>query len=260
MKSKIKVIVGMFTLTLAGLLWGASVSAQTERADPYVEWSAETRTSLGFRVNGDAVRALLPTGWSMTPVADSPSQVNLSITFMDRHVVLDPQGQPVGTGSSRYMVMSVQARDAHGNSSTLIINGISPEGVGSYEVYQPAVTARAERTLSGSAEQSSSVQELWQMVSGSGDSISLTLNYQQAIPIRRPSTIVIRSGKNTGFTRTYKIDQANDALGVPGAPDSRIESMSLQIDGPLYSRIFDGSEVLTGITSTPWYHREIFIP
>ncbi len=260
MKAKELAIVGIFTLTLAALLWAASVTAQTERADPYVEWSAETRTSLGFRVNGDAVRALLPMGWSMTPVADSPSQVNLSITFMDRHVVLDPQGQPVGTGSSRYMVMSVQARDADGNNSTLIINGISPEGVGSYEVYQPAVTARADRILSGSAEQFSSVQESWQMVSGSGDSVSLTLSYQQAIPVRRPSTIVIRSGKNTGFTRTYKIDQANDALGVPGAPDSRIESMSLHIDGPLYSRIFDGSEVLTGITSTPWYHREIYIP
>jgi hypothetical protein len=260
MKAKKMAIVGMITLTLAALLWGASVSAQTERADPYLEWSAETRTSLGFRVNGDAVRALLPTGWSMTPVADSPSQVNLSITFMDRHVVLDPQGQPVGTGSSRYMVMSVQARDADGNNSTLIINGISPEGIGSYEVYQPAVTARAERSIVGQAEQTSRVQEVWQMVSASGDSVTLHLTYQQAIPIRRPSTIVIRSGKNTSFTRTYKIDQATDALGVPGAPDSRIESISLKIAGPLYSRIFDGSEALTGVTSTPWYHREIFIP
>ena len=260
MKTKKMAFVSLLTLTFASVLWSASLSAQTERSDPYVEWSAETRTSLGFRVNGDAVRALLPTGWTMTPVADSPSQVNLSITFMDRHVVIDPQGQPVGTGSSRYMVMSVQARDADGNSSTLIINGISPEGVGSYEVYQPAVTALAERSTVGQAEQTSRVQELWQMVAGSGDSVTLNLSYQQAIPIRRPSTIVIRSGKNTGFTRTYKIDQANDALGVPGAPDSRIESMSLQIDGPLYLSIFDGSEVLTGITSTPWYHREIFIP
>ncbi|MDP3516614.1 MAG: hypothetical protein Q8S94_05535 [Pseudohongiella sp.] len=252
--------VGWLALVFAGLLGTTSISAQTERADPYVEWSAETRTSLGFRVNGDAVRTLLPPGWTVAANPDNPAQVSLSVTFMDRHVVLDPQGQPVGTGSSRYMVMSVQARNAAGEGSTLIINGISPEGVGSYEVYQPAVVARAERALSGSAEQSSRVQESWQMVSGSGDSVSLTLTYQQAIPVRRPSTIVIRSGKNTGFTRTYKIDQANDALGVPGAPDSRIESMSLQIEGPLYSRIFDGSEVLTGITSTPWYHREIYIP
>lgn len=250
----------LLTLTLVGFLYATAASAQPERTDPYVEWSAETRTSLGFRVNGAAVRALLPAGWTIAPVADAPEHVNLSVTFMDRHVVLDPQGQPVGTGSSRYMVMSVQARNTDGDSSTLIINGISPEGAGSYEVYQPATTARAERSIVGQAEQSSRVQEVWQMVSGSGDSVSLTLVYQQAIPVRRASTIVIRSGKNTGFTRTYKIDQVNDALGVPGAPDSRIDSMTLLIDGPLYSRLFDGTEVLTGITSTPWYHREIYIP
>jgi hypothetical protein len=230
------------------------------QAQDYVEWSAETRTSLGFRVNGDVVRALLPAGWTVAPSAESPRQVSLSVTFMDRHVVLNPQGQPVGTGSSRYVVMSVQARNADGESSTLIINGISPEGIGSYEVYQPAVLARAERALSGLAEQGSQVQENWQMVSGSGDSISLTLNYQQAIPVRRQSSIVIRSGKNTGFTRTYKIDQASDVLGVPDAPGSRIEVMTFSAEGPLYSRLFDGTEKLTSATSTPWYHREIYIP
>lgn len=250
----------LLALTVAGFIDAPAASAQTERTDPYVEWSAETRTSLGFRVNGNAMRALLPPGWTIAPVADAPEQVNLSVTFMDRHVVLDPQGQPVGTGSSRYMVMSVQARSTDGDSSTLIINGISPEGAGSYEVYQPATTARAERAIVGQAEQSRRVQEIWQMVSSSGDSVSLTLVYQQAIPVRRASTIVIRSGKNTDFTRTYKIDQVNDVLGVPDAPNSRIEAMNLEIEGPLYSHIFDGTEVLTGITSTPWYHREIYIP
>lgn len=34
---------------------------------------------------------------------------------------------------------------------------------------------------------------------------------------------VIRSGRSTDYTRTYAIDQSNDALGVPGAVDSRIE-------------------------------------
>ncbi|MDP2285256.1 MAG: hypothetical protein Q8L06_14035, partial [Pseudohongiella sp.] len=113
----------LLTLTLVGFLYATAAGAQTERTDPYVEWSAETRTSLGFRVNGDAVRSLMPPGWTIAPVADAPEHVNLSVTFMDRHVVLDPQGQPVGTGSSRYMVMSVQARNTDGDSSTLIING-----------------------------------------------------------------------------------------------------------------------------------------
>ena len=29
---------------------------------------------------------------------------------------------------------------------------------------------------------------------------------------------------------------------------------------PLFSRIFDGTQVLTGVTAIPWYSREIFIP
>ncbi len=239
---------------------GLIVSSTRADAQDYQEWSAETRTSLSFRVNGTAVRALLPAGWTITDVDGAPDQVNLTVTFMDRHVILDPQGQPVGSGSSRYMVMSVQARDARGDRGILIINGISPEGTGAYDVYQTAVVATAERSLHGQADELSQVQEHWQMEAASGDSVSVSLQYQQAVPTRRQSTIVIRSGKHTDYTRTYRIDQAGDALGVPGAPNSRIEAFSFSASGPLYSRLFDGNETLLGITSTPWYNREISIP
>jgi len=239
----------------ASVAWPASVSASD-----YQEWSAETRTSLGLRVNGDAVRSLLPANWTVAAAAEAPEQVNLTVTFMDRHMILDPQGQPVGSGSSRYMVMSVLARNAQGENSVLIINGISPEGAGAYEVYQPAVVAMAERSVSGHGDSHARVEENWEMVADSGDAASLTLHYQQAVPTRRQSSIVIRSGRNTDYTRTYTIDQANDALAVPGAADSRIESFSFAAEGPLFSRLFDGNEVVTGVTSTPWYHREISIP
>lgn len=261
MKTKIGSASTLLVLTLTSLLWASASAAQSGTSVPYTEWSAETRTSLGFRVNADVVRALLPKGWTIAANADNSEQTALTVTFMDRHVVLDPQGQAVGTGSSRYMVMSVQASNADtGQRGPMIINGISPEGAGAYEVYQPATEARAERSVVGQSEQSSRVQEVWSMVSGSGDSITLTLAYQQAVPVRQQSTIVIRSGKNTDYTRTYKIDQANDALGLPGTAESRIESLSFQAQGPLYSRLFDGTEVLTGVTSTPWYHREIYVP
>lgn len=250
-------------LVLLALLLGTAMpaSAQDKTAPAYTEWSAETRTSLSFRVNADAVRALLPPGWTVTTSADNPQQTGLTVTFMDRHVVLNPQGEAVGTGSSRYMVMSVQASNAEtGQRGPMIINGISPEGAGAYEVYQPAVEARAERAVIGQAEQHGRVQEVWHMTSGSGDSVSLVLAYQQALPVRQQSSIVIRSGKNTHYTRTYKIDQTNDVLGAPGAAGSRIEALDFQVEGPLYSSLFDGSEVLTGVTATPWYHREIYIP
>jgi len=47
---------------------------------------------------------------------------------------------------------------------------------------------------------------------------------------------------------------------VPGAPGSRIQSLEFRADGPLFSHLFNESAVLTGVTSTPWYNREIYIP
>lgn len=240
--------------------WAVLVSPARANAQDYQEWSAETRTSFSFRVSGDAVRAMLPDNWTVAAIAEAPDQVNLTVTFMNRHVILDPQGQPVGTGNSRYMVMSVQARDSSGAPGILIINGISPEGAGAYDVYQQAVVAMAERSLSAQANDPARVEEHWQMVAEGGDRVSVVLRYQQAVPTRRQSSIVIRSGKHTDYTRTYRIDQANDALGRPEDRGSRIDTVSFIASGPLFSRLFDGTEVLLGITSTPWYHREISVP
>ncbi|ALO45522.1 hypothetical protein [Pseudohongiella spirulinae] len=227
----------------------------------YEEWSAETRTSLNFRVNADVVNALLPAGWQVPEVAESPGRVNLGLTFMDRHVVLNAHGEAIGSGTSRYMVMSVQARNqASGQSSVMIINGVSPEGTGSYEVYQPATEASASRSVSGHGTETGLVEETWQMTAISGDSIRLHLHYEPAPPTRRQATLVIRSAKNTDYTRTYKIDQATDALGTPGAPNSRLHRYEFTAEGPLFSKIFDGTEQLQSVTSTPWYHREIYIP
>ncbi len=250
--------ISLHLMTLACVLLICSSPATAQN---YVEWSTEVRTSLSFRVSEAAIRPLLPSGWSVTPIADAPGKVNISMTFMDRKLVLDAQGKQVRTGASRYMVISVQTRNAvSGLSGTMIINGISPEGTGAYEVYQPAVIARTERVNSGLGEESGSTAETWELAAESGDSVLLNLRYRSALPVRRQSSIVIRSGHQPDFTRTYHIDQASDALGIPGSPDSRIESVSFTAAGPLFSAIFDGTEVLTGVTSIPWYNREISIP
>ena len=246
----------LLMLICVSLIWSVAAAAQD-----YVEWSTEVRTSLGFRVNEVAIRSLLPEGWHVNPIADAPGMVNLSLTFMDRQLVLDPQGQPVRSGSSRYMVMSVQARnESSAQGGTLILNGISPEGSGAYEVYQHAVVARVERSSTGQAEEAGSTTETWEFAAENGDGITVNLSYRQALPIRRQSTVVIRSGRRPEYTRTYRIDQASDALGAPTDPVSRLKTLSFTAAGPLFSRIFDGTEVLTGVTATPWYTREIFVP
>ncbi|MEC8859505.1 MAG: hypothetical protein VYE29_05815 [Pseudomonadota bacterium] len=257
-----KTRIGYMTLFVAlALLSLSSNAAQPDTADTFQEWSAETRTSLSFQVNAEAVKPLLADGWVVPVVAENPDRVNLTVTFMDRHIVLDADGDAIGSGTSRYMVMSVQGRNhSDGQTSILIINGISPEGAGAYEVYQAAQEASAQRLVWGNGEQVGQVEETWQMTAESGDSIRLHLQYQPAVPVLREPTLVIRSAKNTGYTRTYRIEQASDALGVPGETDSRLQGFEFTASGPLFSRIFDGTEVLQGVTSTPWYHREIYVP
>lgn len=56
-----------------------------------------------------------------------------------------------------------------------------------------------------------------------------------------------------------------EAARAPGQANLTVTFMGHHVilfnaSGPLYSRLFDGSEVLTGITSTPWYNREITVP
>jgi hypothetical protein len=230
-------------------------------AQDYVEWSTETRASVGFQVNAAAVAPLLPAGWALQESRDAPGRVNISVTFMDRHQVLDAQGQPIGSGTSRYMVVSVQARhESNGLSATMIVNGISPEGIGAYEVYQPAVVANVERATSAQAQEFGVSNETWEFAANSGDSVTLKMRYRQAMPVRRESSVVIRSGRKPEFTRTYVIDQATDSLGVPSIPESRVEQFAFTATGPLFSRIFDGTERITGVSSIPMYTREIFIP
>jgi hypothetical protein len=230
-------------------------------AQDYVEWSTENRTSLSFQVNAAGVAPLLPDGWSLVPLEGAPERTAVSITFMDRHLVLDAQGQVLRTGTSRYMVMSVQARhEAGGQSGTMLVTGISPEGPGAYEVYQQAVVASVDKRGSGEGEASGETQESWTMQAQSGDRVQLSLAYTEATPVRRQSRVVLRSGRRPDFTRTYQIDQATDALGRPDEPGSRIRQLSFTATGPLFSRIFDGTQVLTGVTAIPWYSREIFIP
>ncbi len=237
------------------------IGSSPATAQDYEEWSAEVRTSLSFRVSEAAILPLLPSGWSVRSIADAPGKVNITLTFMDRYLILDAQGEQVRTGASRYMVISTQAsNEESGLSGVMIINGISPEGTGAYEVYQPASVARTERAHSGLGKESANSAETWEFTAESGDRVLLNLRYRSAPPVRRQTSIVIRSGQRPDFTRTYHIDQASDRLGIPGSPDSRIESLSLTAEGPLLSAIFDGTEVLTGVTSTPWYNREIFIP
>jgi hypothetical protein len=230
-------------------------------AQNITEWSSENRITLAFKVNPDALQKLLPAGWVSVPstAAGTPG-ANLNVTMMERVIVLDPQGKPLRSGTSRYMVLGAPVRNTQtGQTNTMIAGGLSPEGAGAYGVYLTATTATVERTVSGDAEAHARVQESWTFVAGSGERVELRVAYRRGPVAKAHVEQVLRSAKTPAFQRTYRIDQAADVVRSASTPD-RVDQLSFKATGPALAPIFDGTEQLLGVTAIPFYVREISIP
>lgn len=242
-------------------VWAALAVTPVASAQNVTEWSSENRMTLAFKVNPDALQKLLPQGWVPVPsTAPGTPGSNLNVTMMERVIVLDPQGKPLRSGTSRYMVLSVPARNTQtGQTSTMIARGLSPEGAGAYGVYLTATTATVERTVSGDAEAYARVQEAWTFVAGSGERVELRIAYRRGAVTKAHVEQVLRSARTPEFQRTYRIDQAADVLRSASTPD-RVDQLSFKATGPALAALFDGTEQLLGVTAIPFYVREISIP
>lgn len=116
-------------------------------AQSVTEWSGETRVALSFHVNDAALQKMLPPGWTSAPSVGAGNKgANLTVNFIDRQVVDDGQGKVYRTGTSRYIVLAVPARNAAGDTNTVIVSGMSPEGPGAYGVNLTAITSRVDRS------------------------------------------------------------------------------------------------------------------
>jgi hypothetical protein len=230
-------------------------------AQNVAEWSSESRMVLNFRVRTETLQKMLPAGWVVAPSTSAATPgANLNVTLMERTIVLDPQGKPLKSGTSRYTVLGVPARNTQtGQTNTIVVSGISPEGEGAYGVYLTATRASLERTVTGDGEAQARVQEAWQLQAGSGDQIELRISYRRGPVTKAHVETVVRSAARPAFSRTYRIDQAADLL-KSAAGSERVEQLQFRASGPLLATLFDGTEVLLGATAIPFYVREISVP
>jgi hypothetical protein len=239
-----------------------SIVPRPGAAQGVTEWSAETRTAMSFKVNDRALQQFLPDGWTIESSTGATNRgANLTVTVMERQVVLDPQGRPVKTGSSRYAVLTVPARNTQtGQVSTMAVMGISPEGAGAYGVYEAATVSRVQRTTSGSGEENGTGREQWEFASVSGNRIAVTLAYRRGAATRSRGETRIRSAKTPDFTRTYRTEQASDLVRSAITNVNRLDEWNFEASGPRLGALFDGTETLLSVTLVPSYVREISIP
>lgn len=239
----------------AWLTGASSTSAQT-----VTEWSTETRVALSFHVNDSVLARHLPAGWASVPSTVATNRgANLTVTFVDRLFATDAQGKPYRTGTSRYIVFGASAKNAAGESSTVILTGISPEGAGAYGVFVTATTSRAERASRAKEEEGGRAEERWNFAAATGEKVELELAFRRGTPVKSHVTARIRSALRPELTRTYAIDQLVDVVHGLSMPD-RVDALKFKATGPAFSALFDGSEKLLSVTSIPWYVREISVP
>ena len=246
-------------LACALLLAGGFVNAAAAQA--VTEWSAEVRTSMSFRVNERALQPLLPEGWTIVPSTGATNRgANLTVTVLERQVVLDPEGKPLKTGSSRYTVLTVPVRNQSGQASTMAVMGISPEGAGAYGVYEQATVSRVERSSTATGEENGAGRERWEFASSAGNRITVTLAYRRGPATRSRGETKIRSAKNPDYTRTYKTEQASDLVRSTVTNVNRLDEWKFEAAGPKLAAIFDGTETLLSVTLVPSYTREVSVP
>ena len=253
-------------LFIAVSLW-AVLASQPVEAQTFTGMTGERdRITLGFQVNPEAVQGLLPAPWRLAPSAVGPLKgANFLVVFVNRIREDDPEGKPRYNGNNPFIVFVAPAKHPQtGQAVGVILDGFAsnPAGVpGYYKVYRPA-TIRVEHASKSHEADVEDVTDLWQVRNATGPGeVELRLHSLVNVGVRtrdkgEPENI---SAKDPALWRIYKFDAAMDVVkSVPQGID-RVKGYTFRLTIPEYSKLFDGSEKLVGITLLPWYVRETFV-
>ncbi len=251
-----------FGLALAGALAGGMIAgAPPAFAETQTETIvAEQRTTLALRVTPEAVRSLLPEGWES---GAGPSAANLSLIFMDRALGLGPDGERLGTGVNRLLVLAAPARNAAtGETRTLIVGGYSADraGVpGAYNVYGAGSLAMT-RNEQADAAGVRTVTEMWRVTADDGGALSVDLTFVRGVPTPSRFELNIYSGAKPDFYRIYRGEQAADVIRNPAAGVDRVQEVKVEAAGGRLAEILTGASPVISVSQAPYYARETFLP
>ncbi len=253
-------------LFMAVSLW-AVLASQPVEAQTFTGMTGERdRITLGFQVNSEAVQGLLPSPWQLAPLNGGPLKgANFLVSFINRIREDDPEGKPQYSGNNPFIVFVAPAKHPQtGQAVGVILDGFAsnPAGMpGYYKVYRLA-TIRVEHVSKSHEVDAEEVTDVWEVRNATGPGVvELRLHSLVNVGVRSrdkgaPENI---SAKDPTLWRIYKFDAATDVVkSVPQGID-RVQGYTFGLTVPEYSRLFDGSEKLIGITLLPWYVRQTFV-
>jgi hypothetical protein len=246
-------------LVLLALVVTSSASAQGN--EKFTGSNVDVRTGLTFKASDSAVQKMLPPGWEVNSPAAGPAKgSNLNMTLIDQVMGRDPEGKPLPP--VRGAVLSIPAKKTGADAvGSMVFAGLfSQNGVpGAYGVYAPArfVIDRKQRT---EPDGKIAVEELWELKADDGSAIEVQLAYVRGVVAYSKVEARIYAAAKPDFFRIYRIEQGVDvARSVPNNTDQVIK-ISVKASGAKFGPLFDGSQQLISVTSSPWYSRQVFLP
>jgi hypothetical protein len=227
-------------------------------ADKYVGSNVDVRTNLAFKAPEAAVQKFLPEGWELDVAATGPAKdVNLRVGFVDRLSAQDAEGKALNP--SRHVTLAIPAkRKGSETRGTMLFATYSSGASGGPYGVSVKANADMERTVRIDSAGVSTVEESWQFQAPDGNSIQLQIQYVRGTPVPGKAEVLVYSAAKPDFYRIYRFERSAD--DVRGAGTDRVQKVVFKASGPKLASLFDGSEQLVGVTSFPWYTRQIFLP
>ncbi|WMT88607.1 hypothetical protein NO932_08350 [Pelagibacterium sp. 26DY04] len=220
---------------------------------------AEARTYVYLTVPEDVVQSVLPEGWASTPTASGPATgANVILLLVDRRLALDPEGAPLGGGTNQLAVFAVPASSANDDEGLVIVGGYAAAGApAAYGNYEPASV-----TLTRSSHTEDMVtnsEEEWTISAEDGDTLSLSLSYEEATPTLSSFDQTVFSGATPDFYRMYRGSQVVDVLESATEGVDRVDQFDLSASGGIAGTLIESAEVVA-VSRFAHYTRSTFVP
>jgi hypothetical protein len=249
------------TVCISMLLFALGTGARAERL---YQSNVDTRVYVAFQVKPEAVQQWLSGPWQVNPVAAGPAKgSNLTLVFVDQHLVQDPEGKPMSGGINRMLALVAPGKHSGTGETAPIVFRLysaSPSYVPGPYKNGLLATVQHERTVKGPGVEPASGRESWSVRDVAGGSLELSFDYQGGVPSRAKAEAKVYSNVEPAFFRIYRIDQGIDVVkSVPNGID-RVQNYRLRVAIPELGALFDGSERLVSIDVRPWYVLQISLP
>jgi hypothetical protein len=256
---KLRVLFLTVVVTFASLFLYQSVWAKT-----HVQSTAENRIMMFMHVEATPLQKKVPEPWKAISIPGGPLKgANFIVIFIDGFLLQDAQGKPDHGGVGRKVVFVAPVRNSKtGEIASMVLGGFgaNPKTIpGSYKNFTLAhITSLS--TSSGIDFAPGTGTASWE-VKNNGESImSLKIEYQKALPVRKEIKRKIYSSAEPSFFRIYHIDSATDMIKSVPAGFDRLKNYQFHVNVPAMKDIFDGNEKLVGLSAIPLYVRQVFLP